>query len=324
MATFASQGSASAGAAPSGNSRILSNFIHAILRDNGDKLDVLEEVASMLGDVQPLMQHNIRDQIASLGRGPQACVNKDNLHRAITGKVASQHAMDSLLANTRARTFLAVIKMMNAQQWPVEQVDEPEDIRYAPSAPRRASSSLMTQDAQATMLNSLLGAVGSVMEEVANILAAKTRLRRTSARPQQGQPSVHTAAPVATSIQAPASNTSSKGQSRAVEGPESSQRSRAQAVNAPWTAKETLAVAVAWWDGNLEQDAAKRQGHGTAARVDQHNQWIRTHGTELQVKPGDRSWDALDQWVRNLKKAGTTLAEIQAQAAEEEQKAGQQ
>ena len=120
------------------------------------------------------------------------------------------------------------------------------------------------------------------------------------------------------------SNTNAKGKGRAVDEPQSSQRTRAQAANAPWSAKETLAVALAWWDGNLEQDAAKRSGYGTAARVTQHNQWIVTHGRELQVKPGDRSWDALDQRVRNLRKAGTTLAEIQAHPAEEERKAGQQ
>ncbi|KAK1091451.1 hypothetical protein LTR48_006283 [Friedmanniomyces endolithicus] len=382
--------------AATGNSRILSNFVHAILRDNGSELHVVEEVASMLGDVKPLMDGNIQVQIANLESGQQDRADKDALHRAITGRVANHHAMDSLLGNTRARTFLAVVKTMNAQQWPPEEVDDSVNVRYLRDDPRRVSASqhqpaLATPEAQAAMLKSLLEALDIVIDEVAGVLAVKQRLRRPSGRRQQDEPSASTGAPTSTSIPAsitrrtpgtrpaaaagasftrrptsmpgpastseasstrrpasmsgpvttatPASetgasdspavainqsNTNAKGKGRAVDEPQSSQRTRAQAANAPWSAKETLAVALAWWDGNLEQDAAKRSGYGTAARVTQHNQWIVTHGRELQVKPGDRSWDALDQRVRNLRKAGTTLAEIQAQAAEEERKAGQQ
>ncbi|KAK0321459.1 hypothetical protein LTR82_007427 [Friedmanniomyces endolithicus] len=376
-------------------SQALSNFVHAILRDNGSELDVVEEVASMLGDMRPLMRNNIDSQVANLQTGQQIRVRRVDLQRAIFGQIAGRHEQGSLLENTRIRTYMAVCKLFDAQRWPVTEADELASARYGPHDPRwvpatwdrRAS---MTPEAQTAMLQSLLEAVNFVIEEVAGMLAAKRRLRRPSARHQLDEASASTGGPTTTSTlastttRAPAtrpsstvepssatrpafmsgpaptaaasstrrpasisglattatlaseqatasspiaayqSNTSTKSKSSAVDEPQSSQRSRAQAVNAPWTAKETLAVALAWWDDNLEQDVAKRQGHGTTARVAQHNQWIETHGRELQVKPGDRSWDALDQRVRNLRKAGTTLAEIQAQAAEEQRKAGQQ
>ncbi|KAK0260629.1 hypothetical protein B0A54_14639 [Friedmanniomyces endolithicus] len=416
MSTSSTRGGSSvargATATPS-TSQALSNFVHAILRDNGSELDVVEEVGSMLGDMRPLMRDSIDSQVADLQTGRQDSVRRDDLQHAIFGQIAGRHQQGTLLENTRTRTYMAVCKLFNAQQWPVTEADELASARYGPHDPRwvpatRDRRAPMTPEAQMAMLQSLLEAVDFVIEEVAGMLAAKRRLRRPSARQQQDEASPSAGGPTATSTLAstttrapttrpssaaepssatrpafmsgpaptaaassrrrpasmsglpstagasstrrptsmseptttavPASeagadtlravadqdNVSSKGKSRALGEPQSSQRSRAQAVNAPWTAKETLAVAVAWWDGDLEQAAAKRQGHGTAARVDQHNQWIRTHGRELQVKPGDRTWDALDQRIRNLRKAGTTLAEIQAQVAEEQRTAGQQ
>ncbi|KAK1818518.1 hypothetical protein LTR12_007077 [Friedmanniomyces endolithicus] len=394
-------------------SQALSNFVHAILRDNGSELDVVEEVASMLGDMRPLMRNNIDSQVANLQTGQQDRVRRVDLQCAIFGQITGRHEHGTLLENTRIRTYMAVCKLFDAQRWPVTEAGELASARYGPHDPRWVPATWdrrapMTPEAQTAMLQSLLEAVNFVIEEVAGMLAAKRRLRRPSARHQQDEASASTGGPTTTSTLAstttrapatrpsstvepssttrpafmsgpaptaaasstrrpasmsgpastagasstrrPASisgptttaapafeagagtlravteqgNTSIKGKSRALDEPQSSQRSRAQAANAPWSAKETLAVAVAWWDGNLEQDATKRQGHSTTARVEQHNQWIGTHGRELQVKPGDRSWDALDQRVRNLRKAGTTLAEIQAQAAEEQRRAGQQ
>ncbi|KAK1072851.1 hypothetical protein LTR74_002366 [Friedmanniomyces endolithicus] len=393
-------------------SQALSNFVHAILRDNGSELDVVEEVASMLGDMRPLMRNNIDSQVANLQTGQQDRVRRVDLQRAIFRQIAGRHELGTLLENTRIRTYMAVCKLFDAQRWPVTEADEQASARYGPHDPRwvpatwdrRAS---MTPEAQTAMLQSLLEAVNFVIKEVAGMLAAKRRLRRPSARHQQDEASASTGGPTMTStpatttMRAPStrpsstvepspttrpafmsgpaptdapsstrrpasmsgppstagasstrrpasisglattatlaseqatasspiaayqSNTSTKSKSSAVDEPQSSQRSRAQAVNAPWTAKETLAVALAWWDDNLEQDVAKRQGHGTTARVAQHNQWIETHGRELQVKPGDRSWDALDQRVRNLRKAGTTLAELRAQCEEKQRRAGQ-
>ncbi|KAK0367255.1 hypothetical protein LTR02_001835 [Friedmanniomyces endolithicus] len=397
MSTSSTRGGASVArtaTATLNTSQALSDFVHAILRDNGSELDVVEEVASMLGDMRPLMRANIESQVGNLQTGQQDRVTRIDLQRAIFGQITGRHEQGSLLENTRTRTYMAVCKVFNAQQWPVTEADELASARYGPHDPRWMPATWdrrapMTPEAQIAMLQSLLEAVEFVIQEVAGVLAAKRRLRRPSARHQQDESSAITDGPTSTSISAstttrarptrpsstvelsstarptfvsgpapatgasstrrpasisgpattatPASengagvsravadqdNTSTKSKSSAVDQPQSSQRSRAQAANAPWSAKETLAVAVAWWDGKLEQDAAKRSGHSTVARVAQHDQWIRTHGTELQVKPGDRSWDALDQRVRNLRKAGTTLAEIQAQAAEEQRRAGQ-
>ncbi|TKA78286.1 hypothetical protein B0A55_04749 [Friedmanniomyces simplex] len=112
-------------------------------------------------------------------------------------------------------------------------------------------------------------------------------------------------------------HTSGKGKSRAVDEPPPLKPTRVRAVGAPWSARETLAAAVLWWDEKLENDPGKRKTHSTTARVAQHDEWIRTHGRDLQVKPGDRTWDAIDQQVRKLRWAGKTLADVRAMCVQE-------
>ncbi|KAK5715937.1 hypothetical protein LTR15_009762 [Elasticomyces elasticus] len=96
-------------------------------------------------------------------------------------------------------------------------------------------------------------------------------------------------------------------------------RTAAAGPQQSWTAKEEMAVIPLWWKPDLDVDEKKRKGHGTAARVLKHAEWIKAQGGVWT-----RSWEALDQHVRTLRQAGEDMASVKTRYDAEVRETGGQ
>ncbi|KAK4900505.1 hypothetical protein LTR27_002221 [Elasticomyces elasticus] len=155
--------------APTDPTAVLSERVFAILTEHNHNLNVIIELRSMLEEVNELMRGEVFRQLDELKdeNNQRDRVEKGPIQQAVMR--AMKRPGGSVLRSARASTHIAVCKMMFSQEWPYVEAPEVEKrLGYVP--PKKPSPESLappaSPSAQEEMVQSLLYAVGEVIEEL--------------------------------------------------------------------------------------------------------------------------------------------------------------